>query len=219
MATLPYQPVPLVAEVKATYRQGTNLMSNVFHVAKDTEWSGADLDQLLQIYYDWDNLEGKQERAASIELTHLTGAALVSQDAPYRARSVDPAVGGIHASQALPINCTLAVTAVTGTRGRGRQGRCFWIGLAEDMVDENVVTNTSKTNIVDDMNALLTAFNTPLGWEMCIVHRFRAGERLAEGTFTPIQVFTVRDTTIDTQDLRLPGHRRHKKKAAVVPAP
>ncbi len=74
-----YQPVPLVAEIKMTYRQGTNLMSNTYHVSKGTEWTGPELDLLATQFYDWENLEGKAERSFSVELVHITAAALVSQ--------------------------------------------------------------------------------------------------------------------------------------------
>lgn len=208
MPAEPYQPAPLVAEVKMTYRQGTNLMSNIFHVTKDVEWTGADLDALAEVFYDWENSDAKNDRSDSIELTHITAAALVSEDAPYRARAIDPAVGGILLGQALPLNVTLAVTAVTGSRGRGRQGRTFWIGLAESQVDENVVTNTSQDNIVDDMNALMTAVNAVAGQELSVLHRFKDGVKLASATSSPIVTYTVRDTTVDTQKNRLPNHRR-----------
>lgn len=208
-----YQPAPLVAEVKMTYRQGTNLMSNIYHVAKDVEWSGADLDALLEVFYDWENLDAKNDRGTSIELVHMTAAALVSETAPYRARAIDPAVGGIQPGQALPLNVTLAVAGVTGARGRGRQGRTFWIGLTEGQVDENVVTNTSQDNIVDDMNALLTAVNAVAGQQLVVLHRYLGGIKLVEATFSPIIVYTIRDTTVDTQKNRLPNHRRASQRS------
>jgi hypothetical protein len=203
-----YQPVPNTAEVKMTYRQGTNLMSNTYHVLKSSAWTQEELVSLSDVFYDWENLDGKGERSTSIELTHITAADLTSQDAPYMARAIDPAVGGIQASQALPLNVTLAIAAVTGTRGRGRQGRIFHIGLCEDQVDENVVTNTSQDNIVDDLNSLLTAVNAVAGQTMVVVHRYRDGVKLATATTTPIEVWAIRDTTVDTQKVRLPNHRR-----------
>lgn len=204
----PYQPAPLVAEVKMTYRQGTNLMSNIYHVANTVEWSQADLVTLCEAFFDWENGSAKNDRVTSIELTYITAAALVSADAPYNARAIDPAVGGVQPGQALPLNVTLAITAITGTRGRGRQGRTFWIGLGEGNVDENVVTNTSLDNILDDMQDLLTAINAVAGWSLVVLHRYRDGVKLAEATFDAIVVFGVRDTTVDTQKNRLPNHRR-----------
>ncbi len=207
-----YQPVPNVAELKATYRQGTNLMSNTFHVHNDVPWTVASLNQLATLYYDWENLEGKAERSLSIELTHITVADLSAIDAPYVAKAIDPAVGGINVGQALPLNVTLAVAAVTGTRGRGRQGRVFWIGLAENQVDENVVTNTTQDNIVDDLNALLADINAVAGWDLVVVHRWVSGIRLAIGTFSAVVVYAIRDTTVDSQRNRLPNHRRASKR-------
>lgn len=208
-----YQPAPLVAEVKMTYRQGTNLMSNIFHVAKDTEWTGPDLDALGEVFYDWENVDGKGERSTSVELTHITLAALVSQTAPYRARAIDPAVGGILVSQALPLNVTLAIAAVTGSRGRGRQGRTFWIGLGESQVDENVVTNTTQDNIVDNMNSLLAAVNAVAGQQLVVLHRYFEGELLPTATFSPVVTYAIRDTTVDTQKNRLPNHRRASQRS------
>lgn len=211
MAT--YQPVPNVAEVLMRYRQGTNLMSNVYHVHKDSVWTKEQLDDLATLFYDWENLEGKQERSASVELTTIIAADLSAPDAPYASRAIDPAVGGLNPGQALPLNVTVAVAAVTGTRGRGRQGRVFWIGLSENQVDENVVTNTTKTNIEDDLNALLTDVNAVTGQQLVVVHRYFLGAKLATGTFTPIQTFTMRDTTVDTQKNRLPNHSRASKRS------
>jgi len=208
-----YQPVPNVAQVKMTYRQGTELMSNSYYVERDTPWSVEDLVTLSDIFYNWENTDGKSERSLSIELTHMTMADLTADDAAYSARAIDPAVGGTNIGQALPLNCTLAVAAVTGQRGRGRQGRTFWIGLTENQVDENVVTNVIKTNIVDNLNSLLEAVNDVAGQQLVVVHRYVDGVKLATGTTTPIITWTVRDTTIDTQKLRLPNHRRNKRPA------
>jgi hypothetical protein len=187
-------------------------MSNTYHVSKGTEWTGPELDLLATQFYDWENLEGKAERSFSVELVHITAAALVSQTAPYRARAIDPAVGGINNGQALPLNVTLAVAAVTGQRGRGRQGRNFWIGLTENMVDENIVTNTSQDNIVDDLNALLASVNGVGTQKLVVVHRYLGGIKLTTGTFSEIVTWAVRDTTIDSQRVRLPNHRRASKR-------
>jgi hypothetical protein len=208
MPALPYQPVPFVAEIKMTYRQGTNLMSNVYHVANSSEWTQADLVDLCNEFYDWENVDAKGDRSIEIELVYITAAALVAPDAPYNARAIDPAVGGMQPFDAAPLNVTIAITAITGTRGRGTQGRTFYIGLAEQNVSQNVVTNTTLDNIMDDYAALLARINGHGGWSLVVVHRFKNKVRLAEGTFSPIVTFGVRDTTVDTQKNRLPNHRR-----------
>lgn len=213
MAALPYQPAPDIAEVKMTYRQGTNLMSNIFHVHSATGWDTVSLVALADAFYDWENATGKNQRANSVELTYITAADLSAPDGAYSARAIDPAVGGIMLSQALPLNNTLAVTAVTGTRGRGSQGRTFWIGLSENQVDENTVNAVNLGFILENMNDLLTAINAVTGWTLVILHRYAAGVRLAEATSSPIVVYAVRDTTVDTQSNRLPNHTRASRRS------
>lgn len=212
MPALPYQPAPLVAEVKMTYRQGTNLMSNIYHVAKVDEWTQGDLVTLVEVFFDWEGSDAHLDRAATIELVYITAAALHAADGAYNARAIDPAIGGLQPGEALPLNNTIALTAITGTRGRGTQGRSFWIGLSELNVDLNVVGNATVDNLLDDMNNLLTQVNAVTGYSMVVLHRYKDGVRLAEATNDAIVVWGVRDTTIDTQKNRLPNHTRASKR-------
>lgn len=212
MAILPYQPAENVAEIKMTYRQGTNLMSNIYHVHNDVAWDAASLLTLQELFRDWEGDEGHLYRALSVELTYITVADLTAEDAGYSAMAVDPSIGGLLASQALPLNNSMAVTAVTGKRGRGSQGRTFWIGLTEAGVDENVVNNATVAFILGAMNGLKADVNAIAGWQLVVLHRYEDGVRLADATWTDVVTYAIRDTTVDTQKNRLPNHTRASKR-------
>jgi hypothetical protein len=122
-----------------------------------------------------------------------------------------PVVGSLP-GDGLPNNATIAIHADIGTRGRGKSGRVFFIGLEEGQVTADNLSAGAGGELEDDMNALRTSILThDPTWKMCVPHRVVAGVRPEIAGFTDIRAWNLSDFTIDSMKLRLPNHKKHKK--------
>lgn len=211
MAQTPLPPAPGVVELKASYLQGQQVLQNTFHVHKSGSWSPEQLGDLIDIYTTWETDTASDERSNTCALAEVRATDLTSSTANYRSSDINPAIFGSRASQALPENVTWAIQAGTGKRGRGQQGRVFWIGLCEDQTDGSTMVVARATAIVAAMNALLAAINGGSGGAMAILHRQLAGAPLNPATSSDIGTWGASDLTTDSQKNRLPNHRRHKR--------
>lgn len=204
-----------VLQVVMVYSSGDDLMENVYYVHKNTNWSESDINDMLTIFSTWESTVAADERSQETSLVRMTGTDITS----LTGRRVDlPLVApipGQEASPVLPANVTFAVKANIGERGKGRNGRKFWIGLAENMVVENAVDETRAGDIQTDLNDLISAVNAgPPAASLGIIHTVSNGVPVEPASFSPILSFSYTDLNIDSQRDRLPGHKRHKRPAA-----
>jgi len=132
---------------------------------------------------------------ASIELTSLT-----SEAAPYDLVIV--AEQGEVATPVLPANVTLAVSMRTGTTGRSRRGRFYWIQLGESQVGGNTV-ETSVLNGIRTACETLQAAVQVEEWNWSILSRVTGGVQRPEGVTFPITAWGFTDALVDTQRRRV----------------
>ena len=201
-----------VCQVTMVYSSGDDLMENVYYVHKGTSWTTSDINDLLTVFSTWESTVAADERSAEVSLIRMVGVDLTSlAGARVDLPLVAPIPGG-EPSGALPANVTFAVKANIGERGKGRNGRKFWIGLAESMVAENLVDETRAGDIQTDLNGLITAVAAgPPAAALGIIHTVVAGIPQNPAPFTPILSFSYTDLTVDSQRDRLPGQKRHKR--------
>jgi len=202
-----------VVQVVMGYRLAGEIVENVYHVHKGSTWSLTDLGSLVATFLSWETDTASLLRSNEVDLVRITATDLTN----LTAGRVDdqltaPVVGGV-ASGALPANATFAIKASIGERGKGRNGRTFWIGLAEDQVSGATIATATADDIQAALNTLLTDIATAIaGAAMCVIHTRAGGVPLTVATFTVIQNWVYTDTLVDSQRDRLPGHKRHKKK-------
>lgn len=204
-------PAPGVLEIKASYLQGQQILQNTFHVHKAGAWTPQDISDVIDAYVAWEGASAKGQRSNTCALAEVRAADLTSPTANYAARNVSPAIFGSRPSQNLPENVTLAVQAGTGKRGRGQQGRVFWIGLCEDQTDGSQMISGRADDIVGALNTLKDSLNGTAGGTMVTLHSRLNGAPLNPRTSTNIGTYGVSDLTTDSMRDRLPNHRRHKR--------
>jgi hypothetical protein len=206
---------PDVAQLVAEYRNSDTNMQNVFYVQKLDGWAAGDLEQLAENYLAWETAEAGPLRSNQISLTRVTVTDLTSlTHGRYDLQLASPLVGGL-ASPALPASATWALKKNIGQRGRGRNGRTFWIGLGENQVVQDTIDSAAASAIETAMNMLLSDLLTDLGGaEVGVIHRPPVGTG-EEYDFTRQLVYAATDFLIDSQRDRLPGHKRHKRRPGV----
>lgn len=212
-----HQDVTDTVQIDITYGNGDAQVKNIMHAMYNTPMSYTELDDLaaaivLWLTNEWADIASSDWSANSLILTDLG-----SLTGPRKSYAISPDIPGTVVSESIPPNATLAVKADVGHRGRGIQGRVFWVGLAESQVagftaSVAVVTLIEAAlNTLNDNIAALAAFDG-----LCIPHRVVGGVRPPVATSELVTTFLVTDNIIDSQRDRLPNHKR-KKRAAVAP--
>lgn len=208
------QPVPGVAEIRMTYVQENQNVENVYHVARDSgTWSKAELTTLADGFIGWESATAKALRASTVQLIEVVATDLTSLGGYRIVEPVTPPVQGTHDGEPLPSNVTVAVHADIGIRGHGVSGRVFWIGLTATMCSGDSIDPVPATAVESALVDLITMVaGLDASWHLSTVHRQIGGVRPPTGTYTHIRDFNFSDFTLDSQKLRLPGHKKHRKK-------
>jgi hypothetical protein len=108
---------------------------------------------------------------------------------------------------------TCAIKHNTGVRGRGRQGRSFWIGMTETMYTANTIETVTVTAITAAMLALMNdVISLDPDYKLVVTHRQVDGVPLTVGTTSEILSFDIADAILDSQRTRLPGHKRNRRR-------
>lgn len=210
----PYQPVPGVLQVRMQYSYAGENAENIFHVWNGSTvlWGTAQIEDVLSTFENWEDTQASQHRPSSAVLVNMIGTDLTSLGGLRKTRPVVPQIAGGLAQDGLPNNATVAVKADIGNRGRGKQGRIFWIGLAESRVNSNEITIPQRDGILSVMAALIAAVQALNNqYRLVTVHRVENGIRPPTASTSNIQGYELADLTVDSQYARLPHHRRRKR--------
>lgn len=209
---------PNIVQVQMIYTCGGELVENVYHAHKDSAWDLTTLGALAAAFVSWETSEAAPLRSEQVSLVRVVATDLTSLTSGRVDTQLVTTVDGGVVSPVLPNNATWAVKQNIGERGRGRNGRTFWIGLAENQVIGNQIDTTVGDSIQSALNALITDVGAAVaGAALGVMHRPPGDPPTGSATFTPTQNFTYTDQLIDSQRDRLPGHKRHKRRVITTP--
>lgn len=212
------QLVPGVAEVRMQYSSDTEKCENVFHVEHGaSSWSEADLEALATVFLTWEDTVAKLARNNSTSLVQIVATDLTSLAGFRFILAPDIPIVGTLGGDSSPNNVTIAIHADIGTRGRGKSGRAFWIGIAENQTDKDRISTAAGGIVEDAMNNLrFHVEGHDPAWFMCVPHRVVGGVRPPTVSYTNIRGWNLVDFTLDSMKLRLPGHKKHKKPSRIA---
>jgi hypothetical protein len=208
---------PGVIEVVQYFSQANNNAVNVWHVYKDDAEDIPDLAALLDVFNEWEDSSGKALRSNEVTCTGFRATDLSGFTFPTLFLGAD--IEGTTAQELAPPNATIAIKLNTGFRGRGRQGRVFWVGLPMTSVGGGVVSADYLDAIVTGIGDLNTAVAAEIGiGGLCVLHKIRDGEVLNPYEYSPVVSASYTDQYVDSQKDRLFAHKR-KKRQTFVPIP
>lgn len=202
----PFIPVLNVVQVNMRYQHDGENVENVFHVQVQEPVTVGNINEILDIFEAWNAnsnlpLQSNQTRLTSIRAFDLTTEAGAVVD-----REITVNNTGNPTNFPEPGNVTLAVKKSSNVRGRGSQGRFFWIGLPEAAVEGNRVTAAINGGIIAAANALLEAL-IQATYPMVVVSYCENNAWRVAGVATPVTGFST-DMRIDSQRRRLAGRGR-----------
>lgn len=210
------QPAPGVLEVRLQYLSDGEKCENVYHVhhGSSIAWPEADIEDVLSTFENWEDTTASLLRPTDVSLYNMVGSDLTSLTAFRRSRAVSPAIVGSIASDSLPNNATMAITFNTGNRGKGQNGRQFWIGLTENHVTGNSVEAAHRDSIISALEALDAAIQTlDPAYRLVVLHRVVNGVHPPTAGTTNVLSFSTADLIVDSQKNRLPNHKKRKRAA------
>jgi hypothetical protein len=208
-----HQDVVDTLRVEVKFRNATTNAENIFHVRTDAAPVPADLESARGVFQAWllsDWAPIANENWAAVELVITDLSSITGQRRSY---PISPIISGLVAGDALPANATLAIKADTGTRGRGKNGRSFFVGISESSAEGDTVSAAFASNIVTAFEALRTSVEAVAAFTgLAIPHLVVAGVRPPLATSSIVLHYVLADVTIDSQRDRLPGHKKHKRR-------
>ncbi len=198
-----YIPAAETAEVRLKYETAGGVAENVINFQLDGGWDTTSLTDLAAAVEDSWETNISPIVAETITLVDTTATDISTEFGP---QVVD--TGGISGAQGnpvLPSNVTFVVSFRTALRGRNFRGRLYHVGLTENFVVGDSLSDSDATNFTNDYVSFFDDIATAVpGATHVIVSRCLAGSWRASAVITPVNGYSV-DTTIDSQRRRLKG--------------
>jgi len=209
-----HQNIDHTCRVELRFLNGDTNAQNVIHVSYDGSVSLADLDTLEAFLVTWLTDEWAAQAAPSWFASEVVITDENSLSGPRKSYGLGTDIVGTQVGDALPANCTIALKEVIGTRGRGKSGRIFWVGLAEAQVTGDAINPSVATALEAAGEALRTGIEgLGLPWGNLVVpHLVVGGVRPSTADKSIVESIALTDNVMDSQRDRLPFHMRHKKK-------
>lgn len=207
-----HQNILNAVKIELNYFMQTNNASNIMHARATGPITLALLDTLETVLKDWLTTEWATLASTtwSAQSIILTGENSLFD--PRKAYPLSPAIAGTLTGGALPANATLAVKANIGRRGKGVNGRVFWVGLDGSQVTDNFIGSTEGNAIVAALNALNASVAALVGFEgLCVPHLVVGGAHPPDASSDIIVDFSLADNAVDSQKDRLPFHKKRKR--------
>lgn len=199
---------PNIVEVQFRCTFQGSLTMNRIHVNVLHTPTSSDLATLVSELAGWwiDNVAPLVN--VSLELREVYAKSLASQPGPEATFSEGLPVTGSLSGEALPANCSLAVSLRSNVTGRSSRGRWFWQGFEEGQSNGSLISSGILTSI-DQALTNLRSDIIDLGFIWVIVsYRHDNAPRVGGPVYFNVLDITIIDNVVDSQRRRLPGRGR-----------
>lgn len=169
--------VPNTVQVQLKQTLYGQFLENVLYFETTGEITNETLTTLGADLTDWIDNYLKDVYSFSLEFTGLTLKSM-DFDQPFETDySTGYPIAGTTTELASPVNAAALVVFKTGYIGRGRRGRVFVSGIAEDNCNANGFTSAIVDVLLDAYGNLDTSISLD-GWKHVIVNRVEDGVTL-----------------------------------------
>jgi hypothetical protein len=161
---------------------------------------------IASTFKTWWSAHQVAQQPTSNQLIKIDVTDLSDQFAPGIEYVTGLPLAGANGVLAAPMNVTVAIKWLTGSRGRSFRGRTYHCQLRTDMYVGSTINPGDVTGLATNYAFLLSAVQTA-GWQLAVTsYRHNNVARLTALT-TFITGLSI-DSTIDSQRRRLPGRGR-----------
>jgi len=196
-------PAADVARVRMVYTSSGQENMNVFYFKGDIPFDAAALSTLAdEVHIAW-TARFKPLVDGNVTLNFIEATALDSDTAPQVTALVNES--GTITGTSLPGSVTIAVKFATGSTGRSKRGRMFWIGLTESQIDQNIITSGFASTLLTAISNFFDDIITATGYTHVIVSYCADGVWRTTALVTPVISYLLTDHFIDSQRRRLQG--------------
>lgn len=201
---MPFVPAANVIQAELIYSWDGQIVENVLHYQTVGAPSATDMSELGGFLVNWwqDNMDTNVAGSVSLDEVRMTD--LTSEFAPGSSYTIGLPASGAAVSASLPNNVTLSITKRTALRGRSYRGRIYQVGLTENAVVDNEVSESIQAAILAAWNLAIEFALTSGTAPMVVVSRIQGGVERVTAEVTPVVSFST-DGIVDSQRRRLPG--------------
>lgn len=200
---MPFQPASNVVSADFFFTwQGQQVM-NKHHYFMDPVDVG-DMNTLASELYLWWANHLSQQVSSTVLLREVAITDLTTQDGPTASYTNSPLVGGSNVNESVVNSTSIVVSLKTAGRGRSRRGRIYHVGLTDNVVADNRVSQAALDALLVGYSKLLDP-NTISVAQLCVLSRqFNNVVRPVASSAT-VTSMTFHDNVVDGQRRRLPN--------------
>jgi hypothetical protein len=211
-----HQDCPGALQVEMQYVSDGQNIFNVFHVAKESGaslWGGTQIANILGVFSDWWETDLRPLMPPQLVFQQVVGTDLTSLSGLKLVNTIHAGQAGTNADDSAANNVTLAFKLAVATRGRGASGRSFWPAIPNTKVIHDKIDDTYIADAIAAFGALVAALGDATPPSLLVVlSRFKDGSLRPDGVVLPVVDILVTDQYVDSQKLRLPRHRKAKRR-------
>lgn len=201
---MPIPPTPDVALVELRYTYQGQRVENTLYFRHQTGINVTDMEGLAgAIAANYIALV-KPSVPSTLLLREIYVVDLSDSTAPAVTYTTDLPVAGDDGAAAMPNNVTICVSFRTLGRGRSSRGRNYLLGITENEVNDNIVSEVAWLPWFALYQELLD-FGGVGPWVWGVLSTVSGGVPRTTGFFQDIIAYTVVDNVVDSQRRRLPG--------------
>lgn len=203
---MPFVPFLNTAQVEMRYQWDSQHVANIFHVRSDDSLTPAVLNDIATAFRGWHEASLRQWQGNTVALREVAVRDLTTPSSIGVLLGVLANNIGTGTTETLPNNCTVAIKWGTGFTGRSYRGRTYHIGLTENMVAQNRLTQVVLDGLEIAYSAVPYLDDSPV-LKLVVASRTANGQPRQVGLTTVITGPAI-DPVLDSQRRRLPGRGR-----------
>lgn len=205
------QPCTNIAQIVVELTHTTEKIQNTFYYEKTDGYAVGDILDLASEFDTAFLAEIMPNYSTDVSFSRIVVTDLSSLAGERVVVTPVAPIAGAEVSESAPAVVALSVQKLTGSRGRGQQGRVFVGPIPEAYLSLNQVTAAYAQRFIDGYTAIDTAI--ALWQPTCgpvVLSRYSNGVKRPIGIGLPILSYGTTNLLVDVQDNRLPQHKRRR---------
>lgn len=211
------QPCPGIAQVIISLQYDAQNIQNTLYFENTGGWIPGDMENLATAIDTAVAGSLMADYGQDVSYNGVTATDLTDLSSERHRIERVPAVVGGTVEDSAAANVAFCITFLTGSRGKGQQGRIFVGPIPDSQVLENKVTSIWANAYLVDLETVIAAGEASKpGTQHVVLSRWENKVKRPFGIGKLVTGVGPQNFYVDSQRDRLPFHKKHKK---LTPAP